>query len=351
MKDNVFDCDIIAKIESGSTTSFKDIKTDSEESDNYIRERVIYIPNDVNFINLVASNKNYILYNKKIYSVKDPSYCYFASSYNYNRKLDNNVEIDFGDGYYPFKTTMYKNGCYDYGFIKNHPEFIGIAKYTTNQSYVYKNIGGEDRFVLQRADGKITGIESKDLQDILDNIDSDGLEFYPPVLIMDKGVTISSIGNNTKCYSVLFAEKIINLSTVTIMASSLPDTHLIINRLVLNTTDNKWYRYTYNGWEEDYGIVPIKSIGTTNERPQEHWRTTGTEYYDTDLKDYILWNGTSWVYKNSGYDAVIKIGTTTNRPSFTTDSNIGFEYYDTDLGKKILWNGTAWVNVDGTTLS
>ena len=28
----------------------------------------------------------------------------------------------------------------------------------------------------------------------------------------------------------------------------------------------------------------------------------------------------------------------------------GFEYYDTNLKKKILWNGTTWVNLDNTNL-
>lgn len=45
-----------------------------------------------------------------------------------------------------------------------------------------------------------------------------------------------------------------------------------------------------------------------------------------------------------------KIGNTNNRPNLDANS-IGFDYYDTDLKKKILWNGTAWVNIDGTELS
>lgn len=44
-------------------------------------------------------------------------------------------------------------------------------------------------------------------------------------------------------------------------------------------------------------------------------------------------------------------GTTTNRPNFTgIQGSVGFEYYDSDLKKKILWNGTDWVNLDGTAL-
>lgn len=44
-----------------------------------------------------------------------------------------------------------------------------------------------------------------------------------------------------------------------------------------------------------------------------------------------------------------KTGNTNNRPNLG-DNNAGFDYYDTNLKKKILWNGTAWVNLDGTSL-
>lgn len=42
-------------------------------------------------------------------------------------------------------------------------------------------------------------------------------------------------------------------------------------------------------------------------------------------------------------------GTTTNRPTLSSE-NIGFKYYDTDLKKYIVWNGTEWTNMDGTSL-
>ena len=42
------------------------------------------------------------------------------------------------------------------------------------------------------------------------------------------------------------------------------------------------------------------------------------------------------------------MGATTDRPAYPVN---GYEYYDTDLKKKILWNGSAWVNMDGTALA
>ena len=99
--------------------------------------------------------------------------------------------------------------------------------------------------------------------------------------------------------------------------------------------------------------MAIKSIGTTEERPQKYWRTAGTEYYDTDLNAIIVWDADNekWKYKDSGYDAVLRIGETSSRPVFEQDTNNGFEFYDTLLCKKILWNGTQWTNLDGTALS
>ena len=353
IKDNNFDCDLIATVVSEATTTFRDVIIDSNESDESIRDKIIYIPNSVNFLALKASKENFILVGNRIYSTRDPQYSYFSVSYNYVRKIDNNVEIDFGNGYYPFQTTMYKMGYYDYSFVKSHPELIGTVRYTTNQTYALKTVAGEERLVLLNNNNKIVGVESKDIQDMLNNIETDNLEFYTPVLVMDKGVTMSNIGPDAKCYSVLFSSDVININAVKLIADTLPSTYPIINRLILNTSDNKWYRYTYNGWEEDAGLVPIKSIGTTEERPQKYWRTTGTEYYDTDLNAVIVWDGDNekWKYKDNGYDAVLKVGETSNRPVFEQDTNNGFEFYDTLLCKKILWNGSQWTNLDGTALS
>lgn len=42
-------------------------------------------------------------------------------------------------------------------------------------------------------------------------------------------------------------------------------------------------------------------------------------------------------------------GTTANRPVLSSE-NIGFQYYDTDLKKYVVWDGTKWTNMDGTAL-
>ena len=50
---------------------------------------------------------------------------------------------------------------------------------------------------------------------------------------------------------------------------------------------------------------------------------------------------------NNGY---YPIGDTNSRP-LLNNHKMGYQYYDTDLKKTILWNGTAWVNMDGTALA
>lgn len=42
-------------------------------------------------------------------------------------------------------------------------------------------------------------------------------------------------------------------------------------------------------------------------------------------------------------------GTTANRPVLSSE-NIGFQYYNTDLKKYVVWDGTEWTNMDGTAL-
>ena len=52
-------------------------------------------------------------------------------------------------------------------------------------------------------------------------------------------------------------------------------------------------------------------------------------------------------YDMDGFKMNRKKGTTAQRPSSPDE---GYQYYDTDLKKYILWNGTSWVNIDGTAL-
>ena len=165
--------------------------------------------------------------------------------------------------------------------------------------------------------------------------------------LYDKFVNVSQITGTPRCYSAYCSQT--NFGAYNLKVSSLPTTGLFINRLVFLTTDSKWYRYTYNGWEEDTGLVPIKSVGTTAQRPQTYWRKTGTKYFDTDLNAWIVWDGSNWKYEDGGLLAEKRNGTTSNRPTLTANDT-GFQYYDTTLLKPIWWNGSGWVDATGANV-
>lgn len=90
--------------------------------------------------------------------------------------------------------------------------------------------------------------------------------------------------------------------------------------------------------------------GETAERPSYLYSTaeSGCYYYDTTLKQFILWNGNIWtdVY---GLTASKMRGDSSERPTLL-QSDYGKMYYDSTLKKIILWNGTTWTNLDGTAL-
>lgn len=92
-------------------------------------------------------------------------------------------------------------------------------------------------------------------------------------------------------------------------------------------------------------VKDTNGSGTTAARPTDV--SAGYEYFDTNLKKPIWWNGTSWVDKD-GNPADSKLsGTTSERP---TGVQIGYTFKDTTLDKLIIWNGAKWVNMDGSTL-
>ena len=49
------------------------------------------------------------------------------------------------------------------------------------------------------------------------------------------------------------------------------------------------------------------------------------------------------------HDIILLKGTTANRPILSL-KKAGFQYYDTDLKEYIVWNGTEWTNMDGSSL-
>ena len=95
-------------------------------------------------------------------------------------------------------------------------------------------------------------------------------------------------------------------------------------------------------------LIGVKAFGTTAQRPTN--KIDGFQYYDTDLKRVITWNGSAWVDVYGETANIKRKGTTAERQT-AAYAGAGSTYFDTDLGKMIVSNGTAWVNMDGSALS
>lgn len=93
------------------------------------------------------------------------------------------------------------------------------------------------------------------------------------------------------------------------------------DKLYINITDSLQLHMTASG----VGLGPIKDITNI--------KKLSIIFYDTavDLGIFLL------------------RGTTADRPILSSE-NVGFQYYDTDLKKYIVWDGTGWTNMDGSSL-
>lgn len=91
-----------------------------------------------------------------------------------------------------------------------------------------------------------------------------------------------------------------------------------------------------------------ESYGNTSRRP-DITKAENLYYYDNSIKKLLY--GSHGVWRDAlgnNPDLAVK-GATNIRPTLL-NTDEGFEYYDTNLKKKILWNGTTWVNLDNTNL-
>ena len=105
-------------------------------------------------------------------------------------------------------------------------------------------------------------------------------------------------------------------------------------------------------WQGTYFMDPLGDVGlhygNTSRRP-DITKAENLYYYDNSIKKLLY--GSHGVWRDAlgnNPDLAVK-GATNIRPTLL-NTDEGFEYYDTNLKKKILWNGTTWVNLDNTNL-
>ena len=75
----------------------------------------------------------------------------------------------------------------------------------------------------------------------------------------------------------------------------------------------------------------------------------GQSLYDTVLNQVKYFNGDIWVLPDGYNIEYNRKGTTAQRPTLST-TEARFTYFDTDLGQNIVWDGTQWLNPDGTLI-
>jgi hypothetical protein len=94
----------------------------------------------------------------------------------------------------------------------------------------------------------------------------------------------------------------------------------------------------------------VTKRGTTAQRPALSATSSGSQFFDTDLNQLLVWDGTSWICADGFEAGLSRHGDTASRPTLQA-SDAGFQYFDTDLGKPIYWTGAKWVDATGADLS
>lgn len=75
----------------------------------------------------------------------------------------------------------------------------------------------------------------------------------------------------------------------------------------------------------------------------------GRVFYSPYHNKLCMWTGSKLIDAFGYESSKKKKGTSADRPSID-ETQSGFQYYDTDLKKYIVWNGTEWTNMDGSSL-
>lgn len=113
--------------------------------------------------------------------------------------------------------------------------------------------------------------------------------------------------------------------------------------------------------EDSKMVIPllkeiVKKSGYTVQRP--YLPPVGHRYYDTNLNEEIIWNGSSWVEEDGEVAGIKRKGTFSERP---TPSKVGFQYFCTsgasiDGGTTektnivIYYTGSGWVDANGNAV-
>lgn len=98
-----------------------------------------------------------------------------------------------------------------------------------------------------------------------------------------------------------------------------------------------------------YRQISLSNLGVQNFKYLKE-SNAGNVIFNKKTNSINIYDGEKYINPN-GFDANFNNkGYTVNRPVIEKGTNLGFQYYDTNLKKYIVWNGTEWTNMDGTSL-
>lgn len=139
---------------------------------------------------------------------------------------------------------------------------------------------------------------------------------------------------------------------------STTEDYIIIRQLKKNNTNVDLTGATYSvKLKELDGTEVLSLTGTTLSASSGWYKITVTGHSSLNNRTYycnVVITISTTDYDDSFYikftdkkgissSTISHYGTTANRPTFASGTNIGFEYFDTTINSPIWWNGTEWV--------
>ena len=110
--------------------------------------------------------------------------------------------------------------------------------------------------------------------------------------------------------------------------------------VIYNIRTKEFYTFAEgdNYIELDIATGGVESGGTTD-RPGTP--SVGDLFWDTDLDQLVIWNGSSWEPVGSGTAVTVPSGPSGDRPS---PAEAGDLYFDTTINTLMVYDGSGWVS-------
>ena len=107
--------------------------------------------------------------------------------------------------------------------------------------------------------------------------------------------------------------------------------------VIYNIKTNDFFTVKPGDNYEKLAIAAGVESGGTGDRPSSP--QPGEIFWDTDLGQLIVWNGSAWEPVGSGGSVQVPSGATGDRPG---DPEVGDLFWDTTLNSLLVWDGSTW---------